>query len=173
MRDLIYTVMTDHAIVIIFLHVLSAAIWLGGLVALLVLSRKAKDGAEIERRFSGRAALFKKLFKFLAFFVIVLFITALIMALGYRDNAIDTDGFIIDNASYEIYKYINMKGILFVVMVMNMLFTIWIITKAECRLCKTRRATDCMWLVNTYLLPINIILGIVAIYLGVVLENMM
>lgn len=171
MRDFIYTAITDYTVLIVFLHVLSAVVWVGGLVALLVLSRKAKKGVDIERRFSGRAALFKKLFTFLAPFVILLFITSLFMALGYRDSAIDPDGFVIDQTGFEIYKYINTKGTLFLVMAMNMIFTLWIITKAECKLCKIQRATDCMWLINTYLLPINIILGVVAIYLGVVLRH--
>ncbi len=173
MREFIYEAMTDYTLLIVFLHVLSAVVWVGGLVALLVLSRKAKSGVEIERRFAGRAALFKKLFTFLAPFVVLLFLTALFMALGYRDSAIDADGFVIDSSGFEIYKYINTKGILFLVMAMNMLFTIWIITKAECKLCKTQKANDCMWLINTYLLPINIILGTIAIYLGVVLRHTM
>lgn len=163
--------MTEYSIFIIFLHVLSSVVWLGGLVTLLVLSRKANSEVEQERRFAGRAALFKKLFKFLAPFVVMVAVTAIFMALGYKESAMDAEGFVRDTGSFETYQYINAKIIIYLAMVIHMVFTIWIITKAECRLCKTRRATDCMWLINRYLLPINIILGTVAIYLGVIIRH--
>jgi len=171
MREFIYATMAEYSIFIVFLHVLSATIWLGGLVTLLVLSRKATKEVEQERRFAGRAALFKKLFKFLSPFVVLVAITAIFMALGYKDNAMDAEGFVKDANSFETYQYINAKIIIYLAMVIHMVFTIWIITKAECRLCKTRRATDCMWLINTYLLPINIILGMLAIYIGVIIRH--
>ena len=171
MREFIYATMAEYSAIVIFLHVLSAAVWLGGLVTLLVLSRKASSEVEQERRFAGRAALFKKLFKFLTPFVIMVALTAIFMALGYKESAMDAAGFVKDSTSFETYQYVNAKIIIYITMVIHMIFTIWIITKAECRLCKTRRATDCMWLVNTYLLPINIILGTIAIYLGVIIRH--
>ena len=93
------------------------------------------------------------------------------MALGYQDNAIGNDGFILDNKSFQIYKYVTMKGSLWIAMVMNMLLMVWIISKAQQKDCPAQKATDCMWLVNTYLLPINIIIGTVAIYIGVSIRH--
>ena len=171
MRDLIYEIMTDYTNLVIFLHVLSAVIWVGGMMAILVITKTAHKSVSDERRLSGRATLIKSYFKFLIPFIVTLFITALIMALGYKDNAIGEDGFILDYQSMEVYKYITMKGSIWGGMIMNMFLMVWVISKAEKADCTLQKASDCMWLVNTYLLPINIILGTIAIYIGVSIRH--
>ena len=98
-------------------------------------------------------------------------ITALFMALGYQDNAYGTDGFVLDMRSMEIYKSITMKGALWSAMVLNMILMVWVISKAEKADCKLQKAADCMWLVNSYLLPFNILLGLIAIYIGVTIRH--
>ena len=171
MREFICQVMADYSIIVIFLHAVSAAIWLGAMVALWFINRKASSSMPVERRFSGRAELFKKFFLFLAPFIVMVFINSFFLSLGYRDAAIDADGFIIDQDKLNIYKYINIKGAIWIAMSMNMLFMLWIINKASCRLCKTQTANECMWLINLYLLPINIGLGIIEMYLGIFLGH--
>lgn len=171
MRDFIYEIMTDYTNEVIFLHVISAVMWVGGMMAILVITKTAHASVSDERRLAGRATLIKSYFKFLIPFILLSAITALFMALGYKDNAIADDGFIIDNQSFEIYKYITLKGSIWGAMVMNMFLMVWIISKAEVDGCKLQKAADCMWLVNTYLLPINIIMGLVAIYIGVSIRH--
>ncbi len=171
MRDFIYEIMTDYTILVIFLHVLSAVIWVGGMIALWFFTKNENMQVPVERRLASRAALFKKFFIFLAPIIVVLFISSLFMALGYKDNAIDMDGFILDAHNLDIYKDINIKGSIWTIMTMNMILMAWILSKASCKLCKTQKSTDCMWLVSTYLLPINIILGVIEIYLGVFLRS--
>ena len=171
MRDFIYTVMQDYSVFVIFLHVLSAVIWVGGMAALWFLTKGSKTTIEIERRVAGRAALYKTFFIYLSPFIVLLFITSLFMALGYRDNAVDINGFILDFNNLQTYKLIHTKGSIWTIMVMNMLFMIWILNKASCKLCKTSVSADCMWLVSKYLLPINIFLGCAEIFLGVFLRS--
>ncbi|MDF1874133.1 hypothetical protein JHD48_00135 [Sulfurimonas sp. SAG-AH-194-I05] len=170
MRDLIYEVMTDYANIVIFIHVMSAVIWVGGMVALFVITRSAHPRVSVEKRLAGRASLIKKYFKFLAFFITTSALSALFMALGYKDNAIDTQGFILDANSMEIYRHITMKISIWIAMVMNMLLMTWIITKAQSEGCSATKATDCMWTVNSFLLPVNIIMGTVAIYIGITIN---
>jgi uncharacterized membrane protein len=171
MRDLIYEIMTDYANIVIFLHVVSAVIWVGGMMAVLVITKTAHKNVSEERRLIGRATLIKSYFRFLAPFIVLSVITAVLMALGYKDNAIAEDGFILDNASYQMYKSITLKGSIWGAMVLNMFLMVWIISKAEKADCKIQKAADCMWLVNTYLLPFNILLGFGAIYVGVILRH--
>ncbi len=171
MRDFIYQLMTDYTNQVIFLHVISAVMWVGGMMAILVITKTAHKTVSDSRRLTGRAALIKSYFRFLIPFILLSVLTALLMALGYKDNAIGDDGFIIDNQSFEIYKYITLKGSIWGAMVMNMFLMLWIVSKAEADGCKLQKATDCMWLVNTYLLPINIILGLAAIYIGVSIRH--
>lgn len=171
MRDFIYEVMTNYPTLVIFLHVLSAVIWVGGMVALWFFSKFLSKHPHNERRLGSRATFFKKFFLFLAPFVVILFVTSLFMALGYKDNAIDAYGFILDTHNFEIFKYINTKGSIWTIMTMNMLLMAWILSRASCKLCKTRKAADCMWLITAYLLPINIILGAIEIFIGVFLRS--
>lgn len=171
MRDFIYSVMQDYSLFVIFFHVVGASVWVGGMITLWFLTRESGAGVPIERRATGRAALYKKFFTFLSPFVLILFVTALFMALGYKDNAIDANGFTLDFKNLETYKLIHTKGSIWTIMVMNMFFMIWILNKASCKLCKTKVSADCMWLVSKYLLPLNIILGLVGIFLGVFLRS--
>lgn len=171
MRDIIYQVMTDYTNFVIFTHVVSAVMWVGGMMAILVITKTAHQSVSDERRLTGRATLIKSYFKFLSIFIFLSLISALFMALGYQDNAIAADGFIIDNQSFEIYKYVTLKGSIWGAMLMNMFLMVWIISKAEADGCKLQKAADCMWMVNTYLLPLNILLGLAAIYIGVSIRH--
>lgn len=171
MRDFIYSVMQDYSIFVIFAHVVGASVWVGGMIALWFLTRDDGVPVPMDRRATNRTQMYKKFFTFLSPFVILLFVTSIFMALGYRDNAIDANGFTLDFKNLEMYKLINTKGSIWTIMVMNMIFMIWILTKASCKLCKTKVRADCMWLVGKYLLPINIVLGLVGIFLGVFLRS--
>lgn len=171
MRDFIYEIMTDYTNEVIFLHVLSAVVWVGGMLAIVVLTKNTHPDVAYERSFSFKATLIKKYFSFLVPFILLLLVSAIFMALGYKDNAIAEDGFVLDMKSLEIYKYITMKGSIWIGMVMNMFLIVWVLSKAEKEECKTQKACDCMWIVNTYLLPINIILGVIAIYIGVSIRH--
>lgn len=171
MREMIYQIMSNYSGVVIFLHVMSAVIWVGGMTALWFIAKFWSKQPYNDRRTGSRATLFKKYFVFSAPFIIILFLTSLLMALGYKDSAVDANGFIIDFHNFEMYKYINTKGSIWTIMTMNMMFMYWILTRASCKLCKVDKATDCMWLLSTYLLPINIVLGLIEISIGVFLRN--
>lgn len=171
MRDFIYEIMTDYTNEVIFLHVVSAVIWVGGMMAILIITKTAHKTVSDERRLAGRATLIKSYFKFLIPFILLSIFTAIFMALGYKDNAFSDDGFVLDMRSAEIYKYITMKGSIWGAMVLNMWLMVWVISKAEKTDCKLQKAADCMWIVNTYLLPMNIIAGLIAIYIGVSIRH--
>jgi uncharacterized membrane protein len=163
--------MQDYSLFVIFFHVVGASVWVGGMITLWFLTRESGSAVTIERRATGRAALYKKFFTFLSPFVLLLFVTALFMALGYKDNAIDANGFTLNFKNLETYKLIHTKGSIWTIMVMNMGFMLWILNKASCKLCKSKVREDCMWLVSKYLLPINILLGLTGIFLGVFLRS--
>ena len=171
MRDFIYELMTDYTAEIIFIHVVSAVIWVGGLMAVFIITRHAKASVSAERRLSGRAKIIKNYFKFLIPFIVLLFVSSVFMALGYRDSAYAADGFVLDMDGREMYDYIMLKGAIWFAMVFSMIFMFWIVTIAEKSSCNPQKAMDCMWLVNTYILPINIILGCIAIYMGVSIRH--
>jgi len=172
MRDFIYGVMTDFPTTIIFLHAFSAVVWIGGLVALWYISYNTSEELSIEGRFENRAAVIRKFFMFLSPFIFVSLVTALFMAFGYLDNAYDPDGFIVDMGNVAAFKLIKLKGSIWGALVFDMLLMIYTIRNVKCGRASDRVATDCMWLVNTYLLPAGIFLGSVNIFIGAFLRNL-
>jgi len=177
MSDAIYYLMSNFPNQIIFLHVFSAVIWVGGMVAARYGRVKPLRSLTRSDEYLHETARYVRFFKIMTPFVILLFVTSIIMALGYKDNAYDTDGFIISNDAVALYKMIHTKGGIWTIMAMNMGLMAWINYKAsksfdscdsmnECRKCQ-----NALWIIYNYLMPLNIILGTIEIMLGVVLRH--
>ncbi len=172
MRDLIYGVMTDYPTAVIFLHGMSAVIWIGGLIALWYISYFTSEELSVEGRFENRASVIKRFFIFLYPSVFISLVTALFMAFGYLDNAYDPDGFIVDMGNVAAFKLIKLKGSIWGALVFDMLLIAYTIRNIKCGRATDKAATDCMWLVHTYLLPAGILLGTVNIFIGAFLRNL-
>jgi len=176
-RDIVYYIMSTYANQIIFLHVLSAVVWLGAMISARYGRVKPLRQLSTPEEYIYETERYKRFFKLTLPFIILLFITSLMMALGYKDNAIDPEGFMTTDFAVDMYKMIHTKGTIWTVMAMNMGLMAWINSKAaknfdhcsnmkECKKCK-----DALWIIYNYLLPINIILGAVEIMLGVILQS--
>jgi len=117
----------------------------------------------------------KRLFTIVAPFVIILIITAVIMAvgLGFRAAAVDDNGNVIDAAAMHIYNIVHTKEVIWMVMSANLGAMILIRNKAQKLLDAgdSAGAKKALERIGKYMVPVNIVLGIVAIYLGVVLRN--
>ena len=172
MRDFVYTLMTDYPTLVIFLHAMSAVVWVGGLVAMSFFSYNASKELSIEGRFENRASVIRAYFFFLSPFILVSLLTALLMAFGYLDNAYDPDGFIVDMHNVDAFKLIKLKGSIWGAMFLDMLLILYTIRNVRCSRLNDKAATDCMWLVNTYLIPSAIFLGSVNVFIGAFLRNL-
>lgn len=177
MRDTIFFIMSTFPTQIIFLHILSAVVWVGGMIAARYGRVKPLRTLTEPEEFIHETKRYTRFFKLMTPFVVLLFITSIIMALGYQANAYDEDGFILDNSAVELLKMIHTKGGIWTVMAMNMGLMAWINNKAsqsfvacsnvkECKRCK-----EALEIIFNYLMPVNIILGAVEIMLGVILSN--
>lgn len=177
MRDTIFFIMSTFPTQIIFLHILSAVVWVGGMIAARYGRVKPLRTLTEPEEFIHETKRYTRFFKLMTPFVVLLFITSIIMALGYQANAYDEDGFILDNSAVELLKMIHTKGGIWTVMAMNMGLMAWINNKAsksfvacsnvtECKRCK-----EALQIIFNYLMPVNIILGAVEIMLGVILSN--
>ncbi len=177
MRDIVYYIMTNFTNQIIFIHVFSAVVWVGGMIAARYGRVKPLKTLTEPEEFIYETKRYTRFFKLMAPFVVLLFITSIMMALGYHDNAYDEDGFIHSNEAVTLYKLIHTKGGIWTVMAMNMMLMAWINYKAsksftscsnikECKRCK-----EALEIIFNYLMPVNIILGAVEIMLGVVLRH--
>jgi len=177
MSDIIYYLMTNYTNQIVFLHVFSAVIWVGSMASARYSRVKPLSTLTKPEEFIFETQRYTKFFKLMTPFIVILFITALIMALSFHDNAYDSDGFINSATAVDLLKMVHTKGGIWTVMAMNMGLMAWINHNAsksfnscsnvkECKRCK-----EALEIIYNYLMPVNIILGTIEIGMGVILRH--
>jgi len=160
---------------IVFLHVISAVIWVGGMVAMRFAAHQSFISIEDPRiRLQRIAHALKRLFYIVIPFVTILIITAVLMAVGwnFRDAAVDANSNVIDETAMYMYNLVHLKEVLWMLMAMNLGFMMFLRSKAEKFIAEDnfRDAQKKLGLIGKYLVPLNILMGIGAIYLGVILR---
>ncbi|RUM70390.1 MAG: hypothetical protein DSZ12_04115 [Sulfurovum sp.] len=170
---------TNYGHLLVFLHVLSAIIWVGGMIAIRVavhpvISRGGITDAQMLQSSMMDAILEPKqrlgitlqttgrLFNLVIFFIITLFATGLIMAIA-------TEG------HHGTLKTLFVsKEIIWTIMTVNFIYMYirrakawrWF-EKGEFALAKAQMK----WIPNM-LLPLNIILGVIALWMGISLRGL-
>jgi len=150
--------LTNYINIIIFLHVLGATIWIGGMIAIRLAVHPTMQSIEDPKIKLGKTLiLVGKFFNLVIPFILLVLLTAL--ALVYVTNQTTSH---------------NMKFIIWFIMTAN--FT-WMYLKRH----KAQKLFDegklpdakaTIALIPKLLLPINIVLGIIAIWLGVELRGL-
>jgi len=176
MKDFIYMLMADFKTQVVFLHVISAVIWVGGMVAMRFAAHHSFLHVENPLfRMERVAHALKRLFYLVTPFVLILIITAVIMAvgLGFRAAAVDASGNVIDDTAMFLYNLVHLKEVIWMIMAANLGLMMFFRNKAERALKANDAATAKakLGLIGKYMVPLNIVLGIIAIYLGVTLRN--
>lgn len=147
---------------IIFLHVLSAIIWVGGMIAIRFavhysMQRIEDPKVKLERTLEN----LRKFFNIVLPFIIILLITALILILGigFKDTPLN--------------KFVHMKEAIW--LIMTLIFVTVYVKRNQAQnafdqgnLAETKRL---LTPIAQYYIPINIVLGIIAVYLGVTLRG--
>lgn len=152
----------EYKVYIVFLHVISAVIWVGGMVAMRYASHPSF--MEIEspiKRLERVADALKRLFCIVAPFVLVLLATAIVMIKGYS----------LSEGDFKSLVYAK-EGI-WSIMFLNLGAMIYRRNRAEEAL-KDGRLVDAkkhLELIGKYMVPLNIVLGVVAIFLGTTLSS--
>jgi len=176
MKDSIMIFYGNFSTEIVFLHILSAVVWVGGMIAMRFAAHNSF--LEIENplyRLERISHALKRLFILVSPFVVTLIFTAVIMAvsLGFRAAAVDENGNVISAYAMHIYNIVHVKEVIWMIMTANLVFMAYKRSSADKLLAKgnTVGAASALSLIGKYMVPLNIILGITAIYLGVVLRN--
>ncbi len=148
--------------IIVFLHVISAVIWVGGMIAIRFAVHYSIQNIEDPKVKLGRTLEnLKRFFNIVIPTIITLLITAIIMivALGFKGTAL--------------YNIVIVKEIIWTIM---LIIFITIYMKRN----KAQKAFDSGDFANTkkqlipiatYFIPINIVLGLIAIFLGITLRG--
>ncbi|MFY9141335.1 hypothetical protein [Sulfuricurvum sp.] len=176
MKDFLIETFAHHRTLIVFLHVISAVIWVGGMIAIRFATHQSlAQISDPKLRLERAAHTLKRLFTIVLPFVIVLIITAVIMAvgLGFRAAAMDPMGNVIDEYAMSIYNTVHIKEAIWLVMSLNLGAMMYRRRKAEKALKEgdITAAKDLLGVIAKYMVPVNIGLGIIAIYIGVFLRG--
>ncbi len=152
----------QYASIIVFIHVLSAIVWVGGMIAIRLTVHPTLQTIESPQIKLGKTLeIMKRLLNMVIPMIIALIVTAVLLAIG--EGLKET----------ELYPIVLLKEGIWTVM--TIIFTFIYIKRHQAeRLFKQRdfeEAKESVKLIPNLLLPINIILGLVALYLGVLLRG--
>ena len=160
MKETLVELFVTYAHTIIFIHVLSALIWVGGMIAIrLAVHPALMSISDTKLRIKKLLAITGRFFNIVIPFITLLLITALIMAMGMKFNG----------TSY----IIHIKEGIWTVMTLNFI-VMYIIRRKAQKFFDNNRLADAkltLVIIPKILLPINIVLGIVALWLGVSLRG--
>ncbi len=151
---------TQYHDIIIFLHVISAVIWVGGMIATRFATHYALAELEPPQRLERTAKVLKNLFKIVLPFAFISLATALIMAIAMGLH------------HGELKTVTLTKEIIWSIMTINLIAMMIRRSKAEKALLTGDlvAAKPLLGMIGQYMVPLNIILGLTVIYLGVTLS---
>ena len=176
MKQTLTELFGTYAHEIIFLHVLSAFVWVGGMIAIRFAVHPNLQLIDDPKVKLGRTlAITKSLFHLVIPFIILLIITATIMAVGleFRNSAVDSEGNILSESAMHLYNLVHIKEGIWMIMTMNFGWMYFKRHKAQKHFDKgdLAGAKSSVALLPNVLLPINILLGLVALWLGITLRG--
>ncbi len=163
MREWMITFFTDHTTIIVFLHIISAVIWVGGMIAIRIAVHPSLQSIDEPKIKLGKTLqIVGRLFHLVIPFITLLILTAILMAvgLGFKHS--------------PLYPIVHVKEGIWTVMTLNFIY-MYIKRHRAQKLFNQGELAQAKAQVSklpNLLLLINIVLGVVAIYLGVVLRGM-
>ena len=153
----------NYSLIIVFLHVISAVICVGGMIAIrFAVHYSIQNIEEPKIKLARTLELLKRFFSMVIPAILTLLITAIIMiiALGFKGT--------------ELYSVVIVKEVIWTLMTLIFI----IIYKKRNKAQKAFDSGDFTSAKNnllpiaTYFIPINIILGLIAIFLGITLRGL-
>jgi len=160
MKEILTEFFGNYGNIIVFLHVLSAMIWVGGMIAIrLAVHPNLMRIDDTKLRLNKLLAITGRFFNIVIPFITILILTAIIMIMGMKFN--------------ETSYLIHLKEAIWTIMTINFIVMYLKRKKAQKFFDNNQLADAKLTLVAIpkVLLPINIALGIIALWLGVSLRG--
>ena len=152
----------NYSSIIVFLHVISAVIWVGGMIAIRFAVHYSIQNIEDPKiKLARTLELLKRFFNMVIPAILTLLITAIIMiiALGFKGT--------------ELYNVVVIKEIIW--SIMTLIFITIYIRRIKAQKAFVNNdflnAKNNLLPIATYFIPVNIVLGLVAIFLGITLRG--
>ena len=149
---------SNYSTIIVFLHVVSAVVWIGGMIAIRVAVHPALQSIDEPKIKLGKTLqIVGRLFNLVIPFIIILLATGVIFELAGIKTPL-----------------VHAKEAIWTVMTLNFIFMYIKRAKAQKLFNSSNlaEAKEQVKLLPTLLLPINIMLGMGAIMIGVILRGM-
>lgn len=148
---------------IVFIHVISAVLWVGGMVALRFALHPSLGLIENNQQRMHLALMtMKRFFSIIIVFITLLLISAVLMLVA------------IDFKQTDVYYAVHLKEALWTIMALNFGYIVYLRSQAH-RLFLEENFQDAkekLGKIATKLIPLNIILGMIAIYFGIILRGL-
>jgi len=161
-KEMMVNFFHNYSTIIVFLHILSAIIWVGGMIAIRFAVHYAiQDIDEPKIKIGKTLDFLKRFFNIVIPAIIIIAMTAGIMAigLGFKDT--------------PLYPIVHLKDFIWVIMTIIFIIVYKKREKAELFFNENnfKEAKQTLQPIAKYLIPLNIVLGIFALYLGVTLRG--
>ncbi len=160
MKQTLIELFTTYSHEIIFFHVLSAIIWVGGMIAIrLAVHPNIQQIEEPHIRLGRTLAIMKQFFNIVIPFILILLLTAVVMILALKSD--DTT------------MLMHLKEGVWTIMTVNFI-AMYIKRQKAQKLFDTgelSQAKEMLSMLPKLMLPVNIILGLIALWLGVSLRG--
>ncbi len=177
MKDFIVSTFGSFASTIVAIHILSAIVWVGGMIVIYLAVHPTMQSIEEPKVKLGKTLMVVgNFFNIVIVFIILSLLSAVFMAVGFgfRVSAIDSNGIIISEVANTLYNIVHIKEAIWLIMALN--FTLMYIKRAKAQKLFDRGdmkgAKESVALIPKLLLPINIVLGILALWFGVTLRGL-
>ncbi len=162
MREFAAELFGDYAFVILFLHVLGAIVWVGGMIAMRIAVHPALQHIEDAKvRLARTLEMVGNLFRLVLPFIVLLLLTGLIMGLA------------VGSGDTKSGMFVHMKEGIWLIMTLNYAMMVRLRNRAERffisgDLAGARKAMEP---VAKFMLPLNILLGLIALAAGISLRG--
>ncbi|BCD60830.1 MULTISPECIES: hypothetical protein [unclassified Nitratiruptor] len=148
---------------IIFFHVLGAIIWVGGMIAIRFAVHPSMQHIDDDHiRLARLLEITGRLFGLVLPFIVIILITGLYMAhvFGFSGHT-------------DLSTIVHVKEAIWLVMTLNYAGMVWLRFKAQSYYLASNylMAKKMLAPIAKYMLPLNIFLGVMALYFGLVLRG--
>ena len=153
----------NYSSFVVFLHVISAVIWVGGMIAIRFAVHYSMQNIEEPKIKLGRTIEnLKRFFSMVIPSIIILLITAIIMILG------------LGLKETTLYNIVIIKELIWSLMTIIFIIVYIKTNKAQKALLNNDLLNAKKYLlpIATYYIPMNILLGIIAIFFGVIIRGL-
>lgn len=148
----------NYTSIVIFLHILAAVIWVGGMIAIKIAVHPALQSIDdVQIKLGKTLQIVGRLFNLVMPFIFISLICALILIIGAGFSG----------------GIVHLKEAIWTIMTLNFFYMYFKRIKAQKLFNQGdfAKAKETVALLPSVLLPINIVLGIVAIFAGVLLRG--